>query len=319
MAKTLIDHSQHAFKSFEQFVTERAGDRQAFNSMAGGGRNDGQATTLTHKKAAFRAGAHFLGVETDTVAITFLLHRSVRNPGKCDLATLVYKIGIRRLRPEARVLLAYVRKSWDEVTSDDLDSRRFEPIEPDVDPHFIATLLPPFCSNAKADTVVTMVDRDHVQMEIAAGSIDTTGATNWAFGVEERNSAVEMESGRNLKLHANISAAAKTLVVDVMIEPVVTAEPSTKVLTYLHSNTIVDGQLIRAEHERMNISESVVAMGRGDSAAQRSELPRYAELIDYACERLGWSAKDFKTYRCRVEYPVLGSGLDLHFDYPSEK
>lgn len=313
--KSVVANAEAAFSHFERFVADRAGDRQAFNSMVGGGRNEGQSTNLVHKKSTFRASAHFLGTQTETIVITFLLHPSTRVPGNWDAATLIYKVGIRRLRPDARIQLAHVGKSTNDDKNADPASTTFEPIESNIDPSSIATLLRPFCSNADAETVVHHDDR-HVRMELAAGAIGTVGATDWAFGVVERNSRLRPEPGQRLPFVAHVSVAVETLLIDILVHDSVTAEPSSKVATYVgFIESSEDGEW---DASRLNINESIVPLGRADAAAQRSDLPRYGELIHYACDRLGWDASQFKAYRCRVEYPILGTSLDVHLDYPTE-
>lgn len=57
-------------------------------------------------------------------------------------------------------------------------------------------------------------------------------------------------------------------------------------------------------------------LGKGPSVMHTPDVPRYAEMIQYAFDRLGWDEARFDVYRCRVEYPVMPSSVVVRFDLP---
>ena len=66
----------------------------------------------------------------------------------------------------------------------------------------------------------------------------------------------------------------------------------------------------------MALRESIVYLGKGPSVLHTPEVPRYAEMVQYALDRSGWNASNFDVYRCRVEYPVMPSSVVVQFELP---
>ncbi|MGC4031144.1 MAG: hypothetical protein QM754_05275 [Tepidisphaeraceae bacterium] len=56
--------------------------------------------------------------------------------------------------------------------------------------------------------------------------------------------------------------------------------------------------------------------GRTTSRAGGRTTGQLNILDEFTRECLGWAPNNFRAYRCRVDYPMLGTGIDLHFDYP---
>jgi hypothetical protein len=40
--------------------------------------------------------------------------------------------------------------------------------------------------------------------------------------------------------------------------------------------------------------------------ARVAEVPRYTELLQWACQNRGWDPACFRAYRCDSRYPVVG-------------
>ena len=70
--------------------------------------------------------------------------------------------------------------------------------------------------------------------------------------------------------------------------------------------------------DRIDLLESVWALGRGPSHFRAGQIPRYVDLVRHVFARFGWDGDRFQGYRCRVEYPIYGSQITLAFDSPGE-
>ena len=51
-------------------------------------------------------------------------------------------------------------------------------------------------------------------------------------------------------------------------------------------------------------------------ALRLNELPRYADLLQYAFERVGWRPEEFYVFRLRMQYPALATTLVLKHELP---
>jgi hypothetical protein len=308
------------FEEFEQFVESRAGSRASFNSMVGAGNRDAHAMDVYHRKAVFRAAAHFQGAQTDVHCITQILHPSVNQPGTWDLATLSYKVGVHRLRPDARVKLASVHKNTAGRKVDGSTPEGASWSEPlsknDGDEGAIATLLSEFCSNDSAEMILTHDNKDALRVELAASGLGKTASTDWAFGVVERNVGVRPGQDAPLPFFVNIAAAVQTLVLDFVFYDQGNPEPATSVDVYIGFGS--DSANSQESDRRLALTEKVEFMGAGVEALHEPLAPRLSEMVAYACGKLGWSPKGLKVYRCRVEYPFLGSHMNVSFNFRTD-
>jgi hypothetical protein len=318
-ASLLVKVRKH-FNEFEQFVESRAGSRASFNSMVGAGNSDAHALDVFHRKAAFRAAAHFLGAQTDVHCITQILHPSIDNPGAWDLATLSYKLGVHRLRPDVRVKLASVHKntagrnengstaeagSW----SEPLSSR-------DGDEEAMATLLSEFCSNGSAEMILTHDTQKTLHVELAASGIGRKSSTDWAFGVVERNVGVRPGQTDPLPFYVNIASAVQTLILDFVYFDYGKPEPTASVEIYIGFGS--DSANSQESDRKLALTEKVECMGFGVEAFNDPLAPRLSEMVEYACGKLGWDPKGLKVYRCRAEYPFIGSHMKVSFNFTTK-
>jgi len=56
---------------------------------------------------------------------------------------------------------------------------------------------------------------------------------------------------------------------------------------------------------KLPFSERIASLGTGSDAILTREVPRYVELVEYACRQTNWSLDDMAIYRARIEYPML--------------
>jgi hypothetical protein len=66
----------------------------------------------------------------------------------------------------------------------------------------------------------------------------------------------------------------------------------------------------------LTVRESVDYLGLGPNVLHTPHVPRYAEMAQYAFDRLDLDGDRFDVYRCRVEYPVMPSSVVVQFDLP---
>jgi hypothetical protein len=130
IAKQRVEAVRAAYERFEQLVEVHAGDRTSFYSMASGfcEELDTPQNDLQHRKMRFMADRHFAGAEVETLLAAFLLHPGTKR-GLYDYIPLRYRLGQRRLRPDADVVV-------DRFFITDYESHRegygYEPLDPEA-------------------------------------------------------------------------------------------------------------------------------------------------------------------------------------------
>jgi len=63
----------------------------------------------------------------------------------------------------------------------------------------------------------------------------------------------------------------------------------------------------------LETSDEIEFLGSNPAHLRSPEFPRYLELLDYAFDKVNWSADDFKAYRLSVPYPLHASQMSLVF------
>jgi hypothetical protein len=62
------------------------------------------------------------------------------------------------------------------------------------------------------------------------------------------------------------------------------------------------------------LNESIQPLGKGIAKVRASEVPWYPQLLSTVCQKLNWNGDQFRTYRCRIDYPLYGSQVAIAFD-----
>jgi hypothetical protein len=63
-------------------------------------------------------------------------------------------------------------------------------------------------------------------------------------------------------------------------------------------------------HGLLPFAEKLIYLGPCSSALHLLEVPRYEEMLRYACTTQQWDLDEFDIYRARIEYPMLDTTID---------
>lgn len=307
------DAAATAVDALERCIREEAGGRSALNAVLSAWLPAEQGDyALGRKWDAFRAWSQIKGAAADTSVVTVLLHPSA-SPGRVDLTCFMGLLGLRRLRPGATVKLATRRLASGEAArrpeahsgfADGTDPFRLRefcaappaPLEPRRTGETVHYLLGgrAFGLGSAVDMLVAEVNR----AELAYGRPP---------GSQPRLSHVFAES----------STPARTLVFDLMVHE--DLYPGQDPGLFLYDTTfegVADVNDPARDLDRLDLPESVEALGPGPAALAIEEMPRYGELIGRICGQLAWEPRRLRTFRCRIEYPPYGAQVVLAFDVP---
>src|SRR5271170_5521232 len=138
-----IEEVRGAYEAFEQLVTRHAGDRTSFDSMTRGlseGGEEAQRADLQHRKAIFHGHSHYWGAQVETQLLSLFI-REGATPGNHDYAQIRSKFGMRRLRPDADVLV-------DSAQMGHTGEYTFhgETFDPTAAQKYGAAIIPEFCT-----------------------------------------------------------------------------------------------------------------------------------------------------------------------------
>jgi hypothetical protein len=303
-----IDAAREAHEDFERFLKTHASERGAFESMisTAAGR-DRSRLHLPYKRAAFRANSHLYGLQVRTrVGCTFFHPGS--EPGACDIVIVRGHLGLRCLRPHAAVRISStiiaegVRagKSMHDLAGIDDES----------------PIIREFCSEPLPELTQRRTASGHMVTELTGLGIGNTSAIDCVICEVRRNvwSPHEDVSPRSYN-GSTTQYPTEVLVHDMALASNVFELVKPEVVVYGAPDPSVN-PLDRSERTILPLGETVGYLGRGVAVTHTLDAPRYAELLQYVCARLGWNPEVFDLYRCRVEYPVLHATVNVEFDLP---
>jgi hypothetical protein len=311
-----IGRVRTAFARFEETVARLAGDRDAFQSMmtelGGADRGDADegpapgADPIRHKRAAFRSNTVLWGRQVRVACGTYILHPSER-PGLLDMVFLRGMIGLRRTRRGVplHMLVRVLRESH---PGDPEQPSPMEPLDPtQADPDSVR-LLPEFCSRPTPQFRIHTQRPGYRCHELVGDALGVPGEVTYFTGETCRGACPVPGSvpGAIVAMTKTMDVPTGVFVGDMLIHRSVWGlrPPDVRVLAY-------NLDLEEMDPDQLPVTERVEYLGDGVEAARTPLIPRYAEMLSYAMDRMGWNGTEFRVFRCRADYPVLHSRVQM--------
>ena len=311
----LIEAASNSADEFEKMVTRHAGDRPTFDSMVSalGSEETAEQLNLVHRRQAFRAQRHILGVHAET-HLKFVAMQPSDDPMWLDGVRVEGFVGLRQLRDNAPLIISYSGTRNDDGSV--VEVKR-EPLESVSEPHGVA-LLRDFCSKPLPELRAVQAQAGIVVGEIVSRDIGKCAAVTCMEGHLARKPVQRYSTEGNRKGGSAIAVRTpvEVAILDLLLHedtygPI---EPSVFVHAEHAGEMPWDG-LIHGRH-RLPTHHSVVYLGKGPTALHTPDIPRHAEMARHVFKRVGWEAERFDVYRCRIEYPVMPSSIGVAFDLP---
>lgn len=304
-----------AFSRFEQLVKHHAQDRAAFNSMIrdlhgeDAGKDD-----LKHKRAAYRASRHIHGVHADAVVNTLLFHPAApksgggEDEGGMDIAIVTGDVGVQQNRARTTLLRELVlRVREGSPRPIDATDRPLSDASADL------SLLREFCSEPLPDFRTTYDASNRLVTQVHSRQLGSKGASTYFFALVTRNMVPFTHADRPVRVWRSIMSIPSELFQrDVWIHRSLwkhDTPPSVGV--YWQRGLNQEGEIVVTD--QLPVDEHVTEIVGPARFAYNTDVPRYPEMIRHVAARLGWEIDDFRLFRCRIEYPVVGSIVQFNF------
>lgn len=309
-----VAEAAQAVDEFERFIRSEAGDRGTLDLIISGWLPEArQKDELLAKQAVFRGTRHIKGLSLD-VQYEVAIIRPSDDPERMDAVVVRGLTGLHRWRRGVELHFASrrIQPPAGASTSLSLDGRPIEKVDD--------WLLREFSSSAPMDVDVLRTG-DAEFYTLRSDTLGVRSAANVACAElvrrclsRYRAAGVARKSGFTVE----VSRPARLLIADVVVHK--DAYPGSEPHLYIYDTTffgLADINDPLRDRDRLPMSETVEFMGKGLDGLRVREVPRYVELLRYVFGRLGWDARPFRAYRCRIEYPLYGSQVTLAFDRPS--
>lgn len=302
-----------AVDSFERLLREETGSRGGLNALLAAWLPDEQSDfTQGRKQDVYRAWSQIKGAVADTSMVTVMLHPSAA-AGRLDLVCFMGLLGLRRMRPGAAVKLATRRLAAGEAKRTPESHAGFAD---GADPF----ALHEFCSAPPAP-IEPRRTGETMHYLLGGRAFGLRSSVDMLLAEVNRS---ELEYGRapgsNPRLNhyfAEVSTPVRTLVFDLIVHQDLFPGQQPDLFLYDTSfEGVADVNDPTRDLDRLDLPETVRALGTGLAALEAAELPRYPELVGRLCERVGWDPARLRSFRCRVEYPPYGTQVVLALATP---
>lgn len=307
----LIAAAEAAVEGFGSVIRREAGDRSTLGTMLSDWIPEvREEFELRRRQSAFRAMSELKGVASNTYFATVFLHPS-DDGAHMDVVWVFGLLGLQRLRPRAAVKLS---------------SRRFAKDEP---PRLPRTLdgaliegmnglrLDEFCSQPPVElNVVRAGEVVHYTLaENGFGPRSTSDLIFTEVNLREMTRYIPADEARKRYVFAEVSPPSKLLLFDTLLHQDLATDPDPSLHIYDTAfEGVADINDAARDIDRMDSRETVQHMGRGISRLAAPEFPQYKRLLQTVFEKLHWNSDEFRTYRCRIDYPLYGSQVALAWD-----
>lgn len=309
---------EKAILAFEDLIQAEAGDRSGLDAIISASVPDVRVRYETAaKQTIYRGMRQVKGLSADVTFCSVLVHPSDDHV-TLDQGLLTGYLGVRRVRPGAGLKLGFRSLlSWT-LTDQAQDAWSLEgkPVQ-----DLRGVVLDEFCSEPPVDLTVHHKGSQAIYMLDWKGAVGLSSARDVVVGELRRRCMRRYRPPEDTRARSgysdDISVPSRTHIVDVLLHEDVYPdwEPKVRVLELgaLGAARVNDES---RDMDVLDIAERVQSLGQGIDRFRAEEIPRYAELLQYACEKLSWDPRRFRGYRCRVDYPIVGSQLLFAFDVP---
>lgn len=303
-----------AAKTLAAAVELHVGDRATLELIADGIDSSRDDHLEFSRKLVFRGSSGLWGIQASTRLTTIFLAPNAGASDRLDIAMVRAFIGLRRLRSAVRWPIFHDR-FWGSDTGL-TTAERWLPLDPSADPLHGLPLLPKFSSVGSAGLEAVHHARG-VDYILGEGPVGNSGAVDCFVGDFARSAVSKYRTASDAtgEFGANIAAPTERLLFDILVHRDVHFPSKPTVLGF---GGIFAGRTDEAEASRFPIPlpQSVALLPGTPPIVSTRTVPRYAELVNFVHDRMGWKPEEFRAYRLDLSYPPMGSTILIRFDLP---
>ncbi len=269
------------------------------------------------KQQVFKGMCQLFGFRSEASVMTYCVAPGAV-PGRADMVTVHGLHGIRRLRDGVDLpALRYTGAETDRPAGSGgaIESLAGEPLTDSTGP----VLLTEYCRGPRPEFRAARVG-ESVQYTHHANHLGAGSAMSYYFAERMPNELAlgSPESPSLETLSVSIGSPTRLLHLDLFIRDDVWSgvEPSLSIYWMGGTGVVTDEALQSRHKDRLDVHETLTSLGTGTTRIHSSEVDNYAPMIRDVFARLHWPGERFRGYRCRIQYPVVGSQIIVSFNLP---
>lgn len=301
----LLREVDEAVGEFERFVQTHAGDRVRFDSIVSNlGAHGQDAIELHHRRAAFRAMCHLLGMQATAYTRACFFRRSDTR-GSYDMAQIRGFNGITRLRPQTPVPLFSAQLLT--TGADKVDgSYTRESIFPEIQPGLAIGAVRELSGHA-LESIRVIEEMGLLSAELHGDSLGNFSSTDLFFTYVERAVPVrpETDGSESFGINHSVSIPAERFVLDLFIEPGLLATPLPSASVYLNRTGRV--ATVHRPEDKLQVQPDLRRMRSRADLLDDPSLTSHTQAIEKTLAALGWDTHPFEIFRMTLDFPVVGT------------
>lgn len=309
-----LQRGEDALAALEGLVASEFGEWKDLTAAISGWLPEArEQVEMANRQKVFKAMSYLKGVTADAEVSVTLIHPGSNNADWLDRAGITGICRMKRLRPGAPMGLLHGSS-----IAPPPGTQRLSLDGLPIDTEHGAPLLREFSSRPTPRFDVR-VDGDTVHYLLSGDGVGLGSMVDLFFAdiMRGRYPAHAQVSPRVATPGALIDIPVKTLIVDVLVHEDVwpDVEPELRMYDTTGRGAANPTDPSR-DMDRIDVLESIAEIGVGLERFRTREVARYAEMVQAACDVLGWDSSRFRGYRCRVDYPVYGTQVSMVFRPP---
>ncbi|MGH7130966.1 MAG: hypothetical protein ACREJO_03365 [Phycisphaerales bacterium] len=308
----ITERVSDAFKAFEQLAEAEAGDRDELEAMLNAFLpEERRKQDLAGRQAAFKAMSQIRGLAIEA-AVATVIYRPSPDGRNIDRAVLNGDFGVRRVRPDARIVIS----SYDHSRPDNpvltLDGTPINGPQAALLPEFSTNPSPRFEIQEREGTIDYHVAGDDVGMRSAVDLVMADRRSLPATIVRAPGTRAFRGAGNT------IGIPTKRATLDFFLHKDLWPNIPPQLLVYSVAQRGLVARLgdPGREPDRLTTHDEIRLLPPNLAAARLSHIPRYIELLEYTFGKLEWDPAGFRGYRLDVQFPIYASHYCIAFEVP---
>jgi hypothetical protein len=311
----VVERVRTAVKALDNMVERHVGDRATLELIVDGiSPNRGDHLELS-RKLAFRGNSGLWGVQAKTRLMTVMMAPNAVDPDRIDMAIVRGYVGFRRLRSDVRWPIFQLR-GWGEEGGSMTEP--WQPLDTSGDEDSRLPLLRKF-SNVGPNDVEEVKTTKGVDYMLQPGPIGNTGAIDCFIGDFDRSAASKYRTEQDTtgEFGATISAPTERLIFDLIVHESLDFALNPDVRAFAGIFTERSEEAIPEGYLPVPVPQNIAPLPGRPVAVTTPGIPRYAEIVNFVHEQMGWTAERFRGSRLDLSYPPMGSTILLRFKLPA--
>ena len=307
--------AEAAVSSFKRLINHEAGDRGGLDAIISTMLPEarGRFETLA-KQSVYRGIRQLKGIAANVHLMTTILFSRSDDAARCELASLRGFLGLRCVRPGAAMKIGMITR-----TANMTSPRLTMDGTPASDPRQF--VLTDFCSvppteidvHEKGETIIaSLAWGNQVGLRSACDVVTadyfTDALRRWRTP-EDRAT----KSG----VHEGVSIPTRTLVFDLLLYDNMYPgqDPRVRIIEMGELGMVSANDDTR-ELDVLDLDVDMKPMGFGVERFRVKEIPRYVDMLNHVCGKVGADPTRLRGYRTRIEYPVFGTQVQSYIELP---